>query len=110
MKKIELEKKTTRKKRFIFLVSLIITVTCILALAQLFLSNHLAGFGKELLALQKEEKALSLENQLLSKQIAKESSIATIAQKSHTTLLGKPSAFLVIEAGESVALLHGNGF
>lgn len=109
MKKIELEEKLERKKRFVFLASLIIGVTLFLAFAQLLLSNHLAGFGKELMSLNKEEKALAFENELLTKEIAKESSVANISQKAYDLSLTTATSFLVVTPDESVALLHSNG-
>ena len=108
MKKIELEEKQERKERFTFLTSLAIGVTILLALLQLVLSNHLASYGKELANLGKTDKALSFENELLKKEIASQSAIATISQKAKSLSLGPASKFLVVEEVESVALLHTN--
>lgn len=110
MKKIELEAKAQRKKRFTLLSSLTVGATILLALFQIILSNHLAGFGRELQTLASEEKKVSSENELLQKEIAKESALATISQKAHNLSLVAPSRFLVVEESEFVALGHSNGF
>ena len=110
MKKIELEEKYERKRRFSFLISIVIGVTLLLAFLQLLLSNHLAGFGRELAAISKEEQSLTFENELLQKEIAKESSLATIIVKAHTLSLAAASNFLVVGEHESVALSNSNGF
>lgn len=110
MKKIELEEKRERKKRFTLLTALIIGMLFLLAFAQLLLSNHLASFGKELVALRNVEKALTVDNERLEKDIAKESSIATISQKAHELSFSSASLFFVVEAQESVAALLSNGF
>lgn len=110
MKKIELEAKLQRKKRFTLLSSLIAGATVLLAFFQIILSNHLAGFGRELQTLASEEKKVSYENELLKKEIAKESALATISQKAHNLSLVAPSRFLVVSDAESVALGRSNGF
>jgi|SRR3989344_6928840 len=110
MQKIKLEEHNARKKRFTFLTSFTIGVTILLAFLQLILSNHLAGFGRDLAALSLEKKTLVHENEVLKKNIAGARSIATISEKAHTISLGAASNFLVIEERESVALLRVNEF
>ena len=108
MKKIELEKQTEREKRFSFISSCIIAATILLAVVQLLLSNHLAGFGRELALLEKREKELGLENELLRSQIAKESSIQILSEKAITRSFEVPSRFLIVEEQETLALLGNN--
>lgn len=112
MRKITLEQTNQRKRRFTFLNSVTIGVTVVLAFLQLLLSNHLAGFGRELAVLAEEEKALFHENELLKKEIAKDRSIATISQKAQALSLGSvtPSNLLVIEEQESVAMSPAHEF
>ena len=110
MQKIKLEENLTRKKRFTLLTSVVIGVTIVLALLQLFLSNRLASFGDELALLGKTEKALSFENERLEKEVAKESSIAAISQKARSNSLSTPVSFLVVEKQESLVLLSNNVF
>lgn len=109
MKKIALEEQQKRKTRFTLISSLFVGVTVLLAFLQLLLANHLAGFGRELQSLASKEKSVSAENELLKKEIAKESSLAVISEKANILSFGTVSQFLVIEDSESVALLHSNG-
>lgn len=110
MKKIELEGKKERKRRFTFVSIIIIGVTVCLAFLQLLLSNHLASFGQELAVLAKKEKELGFENELLARNVASASAIATISQKAKDLEFETASNFLVVEERESLAKLGTNGF
>ncbi|GEM_PF-4611729 len=106
MKKIEMEARNQRKKRFTFLTLLIVGATVLLAFLQVIFSNHLAGYSQEMAALLREEKTLSLENELLNKQIASSSSILAISKRAQEQAFVAPTKFLVVAEQESVALLH----
>lgn len=106
MKKIEIEMQEKRHKRFTFLTALIVGATVLLAFLQVVFSNQLAGYSQDMAALLQEEKALSLENALLNKQIASSSSIMAISKRAQEKNFVVPTKFLVVAEQESVALLH----
>ena len=110
MKKIELEEKKERKRRFTLLSAATIGVTLGLAFLQLILSNHLASFGQELSALSKKENELSFQNELLTKKVASESAITTISQKAQNLNFSVAKNVLVVQEKESLAKLMTNGF
>ena len=103
MKKIYLEEKRVREKRFAALTSFIIAISMFLALVQLLLSNHLASFGREVAALEREQKELVYENELLEMQIAKETSIAALSEKASQLSFAAPVDFLVVGQQEYMA-------
>lgn len=103
MKKIQLEEKLTRKKRFTALTSFIVAITVFLALVQLLLSNHLASFGREVATLEREQKELVYENEMLKMQIAKETSITALSERASQLSFAAPVDFLVIGQQEYVA-------
>lgn len=92
--------------RFTWLLSIGIGVSILLSLSQLFLSNQLASFGSRLATLEKEERLLSFTNDLLAKEIATASSIATIAEKAKALSFTAPTQFLVVAEPEQVALVR----
>ncbi|MBI2036274.1 hypothetical protein HYT17_01460 [Candidatus Microgenomates bacterium] len=106
MQKIKLEEKLERKKRFTAVGFFSIALTLFLAFLQLILSNQLAGYSQQLSALRQEEKAVLLQNELLQKQIASESSIMAISRRAQEQAFVAPTRFLVVAEQESVALLH----
>jgi hypothetical protein len=110
MKKIELEQKKERKRRFTTLSAVIIGVTVVLSLIQLLFSNHLAAYGGELATLAKREKELSFENGMLVKKVASASAIVTISRKAKDLNFQTASNILVIEEKESLAKIGTNGF
>lgn len=103
MRKIEL-KSSKSKKRFNLLALISIAFLVVLLFLQVILSNRLASYGEELSALSKEENTLSLENELLLREIASQSAIATIAQKAQEMSFVSPTKFLIAQEEEPVAL------
>lgn len=106
MKKIKIEIQQERHKRFTFLTALIVGATVLLAFLQVIFSNQLAGYSQDMAALLQQEKALSLKNELLNKQIASGSSIMAISRRAQEQAFVAPTKFLVVAEQESVALLH----
>lgn len=104
MKKIQHEMHSQRKKRYTLLTTFFIAISLLLCIVQMILSNRLASFGKELAYLSKDEQTLSLENEVLTKQIAEISSISMISQRARNLSFSQPAQFLVIGEQKTVAL------
>jgi hypothetical protein len=103
MKKIELIEEQQRKKRYKLLSSVIIGITILLSMLQLILANTLASYGNDLARYSVEEKDLTLQNEILMKQISQFTSLQTIASKAAELSLKTPEGYLVVKADESVA-------
>ena len=95
-------KRIEKKKdnfNFIGKVKVKVVVACaifvfILFGAQLVFANHLAVGGRELSQIEKEANTLEAENTILRAQIAKVSSLTTLAQQAPSLGFQKPSKII----------------
>lgn len=104
MKKIQLEEKLHQERRLRKFTKLVFVIPVILSIAQLLLSNHLASFSATMMSLQTEEDRLTFENELLSKDIASQSSLTAVEKRAEALSFQKASKQLVISNSEPVAL------
>lgn len=94
----------TMKALKLFLKSLPLWVI-VLAITELVLSNELAAQGEYTSQLSAKIEELNSQNELLSQQVAYESSLTTIAQKAQAMELVEPTAQLTLSPLDfSVAL------
>lgn len=87
------ETKKTFGKKYI---SVIGACLFLLMLGQIWASNNMVTYGEKLEKLSNLQKALSLENELLENQIAKQMSLSNIASKSAELGFSEPESIQYI--------------